>query len=66
MLRIDGERRARLMEAVDGINRKHGRHTVRPLAMGQDQGWEMKRGRTSRRTMNFWVVAQSVEFPTDT
>jgi DNA polymerase V len=48
-LGVDGERRLRLMEAVDGINRKHGRHMVRPLAMGNSSGWEMKRGRLSGR-----------------
>ena len=32
---MDGERYLRLMEAVDDINRRHGRHTVRPLAMGR-------------------------------
>ena len=36
-------------EAVDRINRKHGRHTVRPLAMGNDRTWEMRRGRVSGR-----------------
>jgi DNA polymerase V len=49
MLRLDDERRLRLMEAVDRINRKYGRHTVRPLAMGQGRTWEMKRGRLSGR-----------------
>ena len=46
---IDGERRARLMEAVDRINRKHGRHTVRPLAVGGERRWEMRRERLSPR-----------------
>lgn len=49
LLRIDDERRARLMDAVDRINRKHGRHTVRPLAMGYGRTWEMRRGRLSGR-----------------
>lgn len=49
MLGIDDERRTRLMEAVDQINRRHGRHTVRPLAMGRRQRWEMKRGQLSDR-----------------
>jgi DNA polymerase V len=49
MLRIDDEPRPRLMETVDRINRRHGRHTVRPLAIGDDRGWEMKRGRLSGR-----------------
>ena len=47
LVRIDDERRARLMESVDGINRRHGRHTVRPLAMGHERGWEMRRGHLS-------------------
>jgi len=49
LLRIDDERRIRLMEAIDGINRKYGRHMVRPLAMGYDRSWEMRRGRLSGR-----------------
>jgi DNA polymerase V len=49
LLRIDDERRMRLMEAVDNINRKHGRHAVRPLAMGHDRAWEMRRERLSGR-----------------
>jgi DNA polymerase V len=49
MLGIDDERRTRLMEAVDRINHKHGRHTVRPLAMGQERPWKMKRGCLSGR-----------------
>lgn len=49
MLRADGERHLRLMEAVDRINRRHGRHTVRPLAIGRDRAWEMRRGRLSGR-----------------
>ena len=49
LLRIDGERRIRLMEAVDRINRKHGRHTVRPLSLGHHHGWEVRRGRLSGR-----------------
>jgi len=46
---IDGEQRLRLMEVVDHINRKHGRHTIRTLALGRDNGWEMRRGRLSGR-----------------
>lgn len=49
VLPIDGERHLRLMKAVDGINRKHGRHTVRTMAMGSDRSWEMRRGRLSGR-----------------
>jgi DNA polymerase V len=46
---VDDERRTRLMEAVDRINRRHGRHTVRPLAVGDERGWEMRRGHLSPR-----------------
>ena len=49
LLGIDDERRGRLMEAIDKINMKHGSYTVRPLAMGYDRGWEMRRGRLSGR-----------------
>jgi len=48
MLQADGERHLRLMEAVDRINRKHGRHTVRTLAFGSRQ-WDMRRGALSGR-----------------
>ncbi len=37
------------MKAVDLINHKHGRHTVRPLAVVYNQNWEMRRGRLSGR-----------------
>ncbi len=44
----------RLMEAVDGIDRKHGKHTVRTLAMGFGQKWQMKRTRLSQRYTTRW------------
>jgi DNA polymerase V len=40
---IDDDRRVRVMQVVDEINRKHGRHTVRPLAVNSERGWEMRR-----------------------
>lgn len=49
LLRIDDENRRRLMEAVDGLNRKHGRYCVRPLSMGLQQDWEIRRGHLSGR-----------------
>jgi hypothetical protein len=49
LVRIDDERRARLMEAVDGINRRHGHHTGRPLPMEYDRAWEMRRRYLSGR-----------------
>jgi DNA polymerase V len=48
-LPMDGRRHMRLMEAVYRINRKHGRHTVRPLSVGRDRAWEMKRSQLSGR-----------------
>jgi DNA polymerase V len=49
ILRVDDEKQSRLMNAVDRINKKHGDHTVRPLAMGFDQKWNMKQARLSPR-----------------
>jgi DNA polymerase V len=46
---IDDERRVRAMRAVDEINRRHGRYTVRPLAAGAGRGWDMRRQRMSPR-----------------
>jgi DNA polymerase V len=54
MVRVDAERQMRLMEAVDEINRKHGKHTIRPLAMGFEQKWQMKRSRLSKRYTTRW------------
>jgi DNA polymerase V len=50
----DLEKQLRLMEAVDEINRKHGRHTIRPLAMGLKQPWQMRRQRISKRYTTRW------------
>jgi len=46
---LETERQARLMEAVDRLNQKYGRHTLHPLSMGLGQGWNMKRERVSGR-----------------
>jgi DNA polymerase V len=46
---IDNERRARLMEAVDQINRRYGSYTVRPLTLNEEHGWEMRREHLSPR-----------------
>jgi len=51
---VNSERQLRLMEAVDQINRKHGRHTIRPLAMGYSQAWQMKQQRLSKRYTTRW------------
>jgi DNA polymerase V len=51
LLEMDDERRNRLMEAIDKLNRKYGRNTVRSLALGasSQNGWEMRRERISGR-----------------
>lgn len=46
---IDDDRRVRVMRAVDEINRRHGRYTVRPLAASSERGWEMRRQHLSPR-----------------
>jgi DNA polymerase V len=46
---IDDERRLRAMYAVDEINRRHGRHSVRPLSLGAGRGWDMRRQKVSPR-----------------
>jgi DNA polymerase V len=46
---IDDDRRVRVMRAVDEINRRHGRYTVRPLAIDSERGWEMRRQHLSPR-----------------
>lgn len=45
----DDERRPRAMYAVDAINRRHGRYTVRPLSLGTGRDWEMRRQKVSPR-----------------
>jgi DNA polymerase V len=46
---VDSERKIRLMDAVDKLNRRHGSRTVRALAAGNERGWEMRRGYLSGR-----------------
>jgi DNA polymerase V len=46
---IDDDRRVWVMRAVDEINRRHGRYTVRPLAASSERRWEMRRQHLSPR-----------------
>lgn len=46
---MDDERRVRVMQTVDEINRRHGRYTVRPLAVSSVKSWEMRRLNLSPR-----------------
>ena len=49
LAKIDDERRLRAMYAVDEINRRHGRYSVRPLSLGTGRGWDMRRQKVSPR-----------------
>jgi hypothetical protein len=54
LLRADAAKREQVMAAVDEINRRHGRHTLRPLSMGHGQKWQMKREMLSPRYTTNW------------
>ncbi len=45
----------RLMAAIDAINAKQGRGTVRPARLAPDQGFSMKRERLSPRFTTSWA-----------
>lgn len=45
----DPARSARLMAALDGVNARHGRDTLRVLATGTARSWGTRHGRLSRR-----------------
>ena len=49
------ERRERLLTVLDGINARWGRGTVRFLAEGLEQPWQMKRQRMSPRYTTCWA-----------
>jgi DNA polymerase V len=40
-----------MSQAVDQINKRYGSHTVRPLALSYQHGWEMRREHLSPRYM---------------
>ena len=54
LMKVDHEKQSRLMEAIDGINKRHGRHTIRPLAMKYEHPWAMRQERLSRRYTTRW------------
>jgi DNA polymerase V len=54
LLDVDQAQQMRLMEAVDHINKRYGRYTIRPLAMGFQQSWQMKQEQLSRRYTTRW------------
>lgn len=46
---MDGERRGRLMSAMDSVNMRYGRRTLTPACTSIQQGWSMKRQKLSLR-----------------
>jgi DNA polymerase V len=54
LLHADADKREREMAAVDQINRRHGRHTLRPLSIGYEHQWQMKREMLSPRYTTNW------------
>lgn len=48
-LKVDEKKQTGLMQAVDKINGRFGRHAIRPLAMGFDHKWKMKQEKLSSR-----------------
>lgn len=48
-LKVDEKKQTGLMQAVDKINGRFGRHTIRPLAMGFEHKWKMKQEKLSSR-----------------
>ncbi len=54
LAKVDHAKQRRLMEAIDSINQRHGRATIRPLAMGYTHPWAMRQERLSRRYTTRW------------
>ncbi|MBK8639301.1 MAG: Y-family DNA polymerase [Chromatiaceae bacterium] len=57
---VPPERRERLMTTLDGINTRWGRGTVRYLAEGLVQPWQMKRQRMTPRYTTCWAELPGV------
>jgi DNA polymerase V len=50
----DTPQRVRLMEMVDGLNRRFGRDRVRFACSGMDRGWKLKAEFLSQRYTTRW------------
>lgn len=48
------EREARVMSALDAVNARFGRGTMRTAAEGTEQGWRMKQEKLTRRYTTRW------------
>lgn len=53
-------RGGRLMEALDGINQRYGRGTLRLAAEGVEKSWQMRRGNLSPRYTTDWAGLPTV------
>lgn len=51
---VASTRSGKLMEALDGINKRYGRGTLRLAAEGVEKGWQMRRGNLSPRYTTCW------------
>ena len=51
---VASARCGKLMEALDGINQRYGRGTLRLAAEGVEKGWQMRRGNLSPRYTTDW------------
>jgi DNA polymerase V len=51
---LDADRSRRLMSAMDNINARHGRWTVRPLGSGIKRAWKIKAERRSPAWTTRW------------
>lgn len=51
---VANARSGKLMEALDGINQRYGRGTLRLAAEGVEKGWQMRRGNLSPRYTTDW------------
>jgi len=51
---VANARSGKLMEALDGINQRYGRDTLRLAAEGVEKGWQMRRGNLSPGYTTDW------------
>jgi len=57
---VASARSGKLMEALDGINQRYGRGTLRVAAEGVEKGWQMRRGNLSPRYTTDWAGLPTV------
>lgn len=57
---VASARSGKLMEALDGINQRYGRGTLRVAAEGVEKCWQMRRGNLSPRYTTDWAGLPTV------